>query len=313
MWHRESNAMTDKKRQVRIASIQQGPRVDDFDANVADLLNSIDEAACGQVDFIVATELSLTPYFCFEKNAPEYRKWAQPLESEVVGSIAAKARQHHATIILPFFRRDIAGQRFFNSAAVIGPDGQIISGELPGGGRVQCYDKVHLPKVHAETLKIDETPHFERGQSFPVFTTEKARIGILICYDRRFPEAWRTLALSGAEIVFVSGCIPAWELTTAASSAEMFIAELRTRAMENSIDLVACNRAGFEDFGANRSLFFGESCVIGPAGTVIARGLANAPCIVRATVDLNELEEMRKRLPLFMDRRPDLYLSEGVL
>jgi len=46
---------------------------------------------------------------------------------------------------------------------------------------------------------------------------------------------------------------------------------------------------------------------------VIARGLANAPCIVRATVDLNELEEMRKRLPLFMDRRPDLYLSEGVL
>lgn len=298
-----------QKRVVRIASIQQGPREEDLDANVADLLKSIDEAASGGADFIVATELSLTPYFCFEKGGPEYRKWAIPLESEIVGSIAAKAREHSTTIVFPFFRRDNAGRQFFNSAVVIGPDGKMVPSELPGGKQVQCYDKVHLPKVHTETLNIDETPHFEPGRGFPVFATKKARIGILICYDRRFAEAWRTLALSGAEIVFLSGCIPAWELAAASSSAEMFVAELRTRAMENGIGLVACNRAGFEELGSRRSLFFGESCVIGPAGTVIARGLANAPCIVRATIDLGELDEMRKRLPLLKDRRPDLYLQ----
>ena len=220
-----------------------------------------------------------------------------------------KAREYRSTIIFPFFRRDSTKGQYFNSAMVIGPDGEMVPGQLPAGILMQCYDKVHLPKVQTETLNIDETPHFVSGSGFPIFATEKARIGILICYDRRFAEAWRSLALSGAEIVFLSGCIPAWELAAASSSAEMFIAELRTRAMENGIYLVACNRAGFEELRGRRSLFFGESCIIGPAGTVIARGLANAPCIVRATIDLGELDEMRERLPLLKDRRPDLYLQ----
>jgi predicted amidohydrolase len=165
--------MRNKQRQVRIVSIQQGPRVEDLSANVADLLNSIDEAVRGGVDYIVATELSLTPYFCFEESGSEYRRWAQALESEVVGPVAAKAREHHTTIILPFFRRESSGQQFFNSAVVIGPDGNMVSGELRGGNTVKCYAKVHLPKVHTEMLKIDETQHFERGNGFPVFATEK--------------------------------------------------------------------------------------------------------------------------------------------
>jgi len=296
-------------RLVRIAAIQQGPCTEDVESNLNDLLMSIDKAAIGGTDYIVATELSLTPYFCFEKSGSEYRKWALTFEDAIVGSIAMKAREHRATIIFPFFRRDNSKGHFFNSAMVIGPDGETVPGQLPAGIMVQCYDKVHLPKVQSETLNIDETPHFVPGSGFPIFATEKARIGILICYDRRFAEAWRTLALSGADIVFLSGCIPTWELAAASSSAEMFIGELRTRAMENGIHLVACNRAGFEELRDRRTLFFGESCVIGPAGTVIARGLANAPCIVRATIDLGELDYMRERLPILKDRRPDLYLQ----
>ena len=300
--------MSTSKGRVRVAAIQQDARTKDPRANLADLLKSIDEAASGGVDYIVATELSLTPYFCIEKSSPEYRKWAETLEGESVAAVAAKAREHHATIIFPFYRRDEEDGQFFNSAVVIGPDGNIVKGQLPGGGdRVPCFDKVHLPKIQTETLDTDETLHFASGTAFPIFETEKARIGVLICYDRRFPEAWRTLALGGAEIVFLPGCIPAWEPASASSSAEMFVAELRTRALENTIFLVSCNRGGFEPLGAKRTLFFGESCVIGPGGTVVARGLANAPCVVRAAVDLAELGEMRKRLPLLADRKPELY------
>ena len=300
--------MSTSRGRIRVAAIQQDARTSDPRANLADLLKSIDEAASGGVDYIVATELSLTPYFCIEKSSPQYRKWAETLDGESVAAVATKAREHHATIIFPFYRRDDEARQFLNSAVVIGPDGKIVKGQLPGGGdRVPCFDKVHLPKIQTESLDTDETLHFAHGTAFPTFETEKARIGVLICYDRRFPEAWRTLALGGAEIVFLPGCIPAWEPASASSSAEMFVAELRTRALENEIFLVACNRGGFEPLGGKRTLFFGESCVIGPGGTVVARGLANAPCILRATVHLSELGEMRKRLPLFTDRKPELY------
>jgi N-carbamoylputrescine amidase len=293
---------------VRIAAIQQDARVSDPSANLADLLKSIDEAAIGGIDYIVATELSLTPYFCIEKSSPQYRKWAETLDGESVAAVAAKAREHHTTIVFPFYRRDDEARQFLNSVVVIGPDGKIVKGRLPGGGdHVSCFDKVHLPRIQTESLDTDETVHFASGTAFPIFETDKARIGVLICCDRRFPEAWRTLAVRGAEVVFLPGCIPAWEPASASSSAEMFVAELRTRALENTIFLVSCNRAGFEPLGEKRTLFFGDSCVIGPGGTVIARGLANAPCIVRATVDLSELEDMRKRLPLLTDRKPELY------
>jgi N-carbamoylputrescine amidase len=299
--------MSTSRGRVRVAAIQQDARVIDPRANLADLLRSIDQAAIGGVDYIVATELSLTPYFCIEKSSPQFRKWAETLDGESVAAVAAKAREHRATIIFPFYRRDDATGRFLNSAAVIGPDGELVPGQLPAAASVRCFDKVHLPKIKTESLDTDETLHFAPGQAFPVFATENAKIGVLICYDRRFPEAWRTLALGGAEIIFLPGCIPAWVPASASSSAGMFVAELRTRALENSIYLVSCNRGGFEPFGDKRTLFFGESCIIGPGGTVIERGLANAPCIVRATVDLSELDEMRKRLPLLSDRRPELY------
>jgi len=300
--------MSTSKGPVRVAAIQQDARTNDPRANLADLLKSIDEAAEGGIDYIVATELSLTPYFCIEETSTRFREWAEPLGGESVAAVAAKAREHHATIIFPFYRHDDEALQYLNSAVVIGPDGKIVRGQLPGGGdRVPCFDKVHLPKIKTESLDTDETKHFAPGTAFPIFETTKARIGVLICYDRRFPEAWRTLALGGAEIVFLPGCIPAWEPAAASSSAEMFVAELRTRALENTIFLVSCNRGGFEPLGAKRTLFFGESCVIGPGGTVVARGLANAPCIVRATLDLAELGEMRQRLPLLADRRPELY------
>ena len=168
---------------------------------------------------------------------------------------------------------------------------------------------------HSDTLVTDEPLHFTAGETFPVFVTPHGAIGVLICYDRRFPEAWRELALAGAAVVFMPACVPAWDPASAASSAETFIAELRTRACENLLYVVACNRVGVEEVDGRRTTFIGKSCILGPGGAVLAEAPTDAPAILRATLDLAEVERTRARLPLLRDRRPATYTRlqhEGV-
>lgn len=299
--------MGSAEQRLRVVLVQQSGRSESVRDNLADLLASIDQAAAdGGADYVLATELSLTPYFCGSSD-DRLREWAETVPGAAIEALGEKARQHGLTIIAPFYLREPDG-RHYNSAVVIGPDGRLVPGELPGGGSVPYFSKVHLPQVATDNFSTDEKRWFTPGTEFPIFRTAPGpRIGLLICYDRRFPEAWRALVLAGAEIIFMPACVPAWDAATAASSAEMFVAELRTRACENLVFVVACNRAGYEQFRGVQTLFFGQSCIIGPGGGLIAQGLANAPCLVRGTVDMEELERARARLPLLRDRRPELY------
>ncbi len=289
---------------VRVAAIQQGPNGPDPRRNVERLLASIDEAASGGADLVVATELATTAYFCGGERA--YREWAEPVPGPMTAAVGERARRWGTTVVLPLFVRGADG-RDTNSAVVIGPDGATIPWALFGGGTVGYFSKVHLPRIDSATLVTDEPRHFSPGDVFPVFATPHATLGVLICYDRRFPEAWRELALAGAEVVVMPSCVPAWDPAAAASSAETFVAELRTRACENVLFVVACNRAGVEEFEGRRTTFFGRSCVVGPGGAVLAEAPTDAACILRASLDLAEGGRTRARLPLLRDRRPATY------
>ena len=298
---------------MRVAAIQQGPNEADPRTNVERLLRAIDEAAAGGANVVLPTELSTTPYFC-GAPAPAYREWAEPVPGLVTAAVGERARRHELVVVLPLFVRGAEG-RYTNSAVVIGPDGRTIPGTLADGGQVPYFSKVHLPKIDSDTLVTDEPLHFTAGKTFPVFATPHGVIGVLICYDRRFPEAWRELALAGAAVVFMPACVPAWDPASAASSAETFIAELRTRACENLLYVVACNRVGVEEVDGRRTTFIGKSCILGPGGAVLAEAPTDAPAILRATLDLAEVERTRARLPLLRDRRPATYTRlqhEGV-
>ena len=290
---------------LRIAAIQQGPNEADPRRNVDALLRSIDEAAAGGADVVVATELSTTPYFCGAAE-PVYRAAAEPVPGPLTAAVGERARRHALVVVLPLFVRGADG-RYTNSAVVIGLDGRPIPGTLGDGRSVPYFSKVHLPRIESATLVTDEPRHFAAGEAFPVFVTPHATLGVLICYDRRFPEAWRELALAGAEVVFMPACIPAWDPAAAASSADTFVAELRTRACENVLYVVACNRVGIEEFDGRRTTFFGKSCIIAPGGTVLAEAPGDVPCILRAALDLGEVGRTRARLPLLRDRRPAAY------
>jgi len=294
------------RARLRIAAIQQGPRSADPARNLEELLVAIDGAAGSGPDVIVVPELAVTPYFCGSSSLA-YRAWAETVPGRVTEAVSDRARRYVATIVLPLFVRGADG-RYTNSAVVIGSDGRAIPGQLPDGKTVPYFSKVHLPKIQTDTLVTDEPYHFSAGTSFPVFRTPHATVGVLICYDRRFPEAWRELTLAGAEVVLLPACVPAWDPAQAASSAELFVSELRTRACENLLYIAACNRAGVEKFEGRSTLFFGQSCVIGPGGAVLAQGPADAPGVVHAAIDLAEVERARSRLPLLADRRPWTYV-----
>lgn len=307
------------ERQVKVTAVQLGERGENKEINLANMLSKLDEAAQEKPDFIVFDELATTPYFNVVRD-PKYFEWAEPVPGPTTEAVAEKARRYECCVLVPLFERGSIEGIYYNSVAVIGPDGELIQGELNDGSRRKTYSKIHIPEIHVPTAKIDEKFYFKSGEGIPIFRTPKATIGVLICFDRRFPEGWRSLALQGAEIAFLPADVPAWvpsdlpegeaAAKAAASSGEMFLNELRTRALENMFFVVACNKGSFETFAGVKTLFFGMSCIINPSGGLIAQAPANEPAIISATLDLDEVIRTRRALQLYKDRKPEVYVLD---
>jgi N-carbamoylputrescine amidase len=176
------------------------------------------------------------------------------------------------------------------------------------GELIGKYRKTHIPASSSPLMNSDEKYYFKPGDSLPVFELNGLKIGMLICFDRSFPETFRTLALKGAQVVFVPVC--SWGFR-----GDAFQTELQTRALENQIFIVAVNKAGFEqvegeDGGREH---FGRSCIISPLGQIEASIDAEPWGIVAGEIDLEQRTIMKESLMDFLrERRPELYegLSE---
>lgn len=298
-----------KPRPVRIALIQQGALAPDPERNKADLCQVIDQLA-GDADFVMPTELATTPYFGVVHDR-SLETWAETLDGSFMARIEDIAAHRRSTVLLPIYLKSADGT-FVNAVVVVGPDGCLIQGQAGGRKPVSYFSKVHLPSAWRDGKGIDEPFYFQRGDCFPVFETPHGRIGILTCYDRRFPEAWRSLALAGAELVFMPSCVPSWSPSSLASTSDMFLAELRTRACENGVFVAACNRVGEQTFQNVVTRFIGRSCVVDPAGGVVGEASGTAAANLIAEIDLDEVRRVRRRLTLLEDRQVDAYDPEAV-
>lgn len=298
------------KRPIRVGLIQQAGLTSDLAENKRALLAQIRELA-PKADYVMPTELSYTPYFGMLRDE-SLRGWAEKIEGSFLSEVGAIAAREKTTILAPVYLACEDGT-YANAVVVFGPDGRLVAGHTKTRSAEGFYKKVHLPYFWRNGRGLDEAFYFQRGDAFPVFDTPKAKIGILICYDRRFPEAWRSLALEGAEIVFMPSCIPAWNPSALASTSDMFVAELRTRACENGNFVVACNRAGKQIFREFETPFIGASCVIDPAGGVLQQLSSSAAESVVVTFDLYEMTRVRRRLALLEDRRVDAYEISGTV
>lgn len=295
--------MTSPERKVTVLAIQCGPADPDVERNVERNLALIEEGVTqGRPDIVVLSELSTTQYFC-GFNDPRPFALARPLEGPMIRRFGEVARQLGCYLLLPFYERGAVKGEFFNSVAVLGPDGELVPGVLPDGRTVRCYRKNHIPDQYSYAPGLNERYYFKGGPGLPTFETRHGRIGCLICYERSFPEAWRVLALHGAEIVFVPTAL--WGPNRSAS----WSFELRTAALQNGVFVVGCNKGGRETTEAERP-FYGASVVFSPMGELLAEGPeGKGPAFLAASLDLAEVERHGVRYTFFRDRRPELYAS----
>ncbi|NIQ97292.1 MAG: carbon-nitrogen family hydrolase [Desulfuromonadales bacterium] len=160
---------------------------------------------------------------------------------------------------------------------------------MDGGETVGSYSKLHLFST------MGEDRYLGAGDKTLVVQTSVGRIGVAICYDLRFPELFRKLALDGAEIL----CIPAeWPHPRG----EHWRTLLRARAIENQMPVVAANCCGVQ----GKLDFAGMSMVISPWGDILAeaKGQTDTPL---AILDFKQMEDYRFRINCFRDRRPEIY------
>lgn len=270
-------------RQITLAVGQMAPKVGDVAGNVARAIELIEQAAGLGAQAVCLPELFNTGYFCHYSHLDQaYFKLAEPIPGPTTAALGEKAKQHGIYIIAPIFERAGAGY-YYNSAALIDPDGEV-------AGR---FRKVHMSWSGTGWEKY----YFRPGSNFPVFDTRVGKIGLMICYDRFFPESARLMALKGAEIIFNPTGAPlnlgdSWE----------FI--LRARAAENQLFIVGAGLTGRVD--EEHYEVTGRSLVVDPKGEIVAQ-LGRAEGVLVATVDLDSIEAVRTSRFNHRDRRPDVY------
>ncbi len=238
-----------------------------------EVLGKVEKTVEGaKADIYVLPELLTTGY-------KEPGEKAEDFYGRTVSFFRDVARETGAAFVFSFARRDEGG-RVRNTAVFIDGKGEVAA----------YYDKVHL------FLPLSEGEIFTPGDRIEPFSAyDDVRAGLQICYDLRFPEAFRKLALSGASVVFVPAQWPAVRV-------EVWRSLLVARASENGIFVVGSNRVG-EERGIT---YGGNSAVVSPSGEVLLR-LGRREAVGVVEIDTEEVRKVREKINVLRDRRPELY------
>lgn len=300
--------MANRERRVKIAVHQPGPNSEIIEENRTNLLKKVEKIGeTEHPDFLLLGELSTLPYIGAVLDT-KYFDWAESIPGPTTELFAQIARKFEMCLLLGIFEKAPYEGVYYNSLVVLGPDGKIIEGTFPDGKRTLRYVKSHIPYVVRDPSKYNEAFYFTPGFGWPIFHTPKAKIGLTICFDRHFPEPFRILALQGAEIIFNPNVAMGFRATTGgASMSETFLVELQSRAVENSVWIVAGNKAGIEVLQGQETHCYGNSAIIDPSGKIVVKAPEDQEAVISYEANLDEIVLIRRMLPLFRARRPHLY------
>jgi len=255
---------------------QFAPAFGKKDENIKKVLSVLSDT---EADLIVLPEFFATGYQFISKD--EVAELSEPVpEGYTTQLLSELSRQKGIYIAAGLPERN--GDRFFNSAVLIGP-----------GGVVGVYRKTHL--------FFEEKLFFSPGDTgFKVWDTEIGRVGIMICFDWFFPESMRVLALMGAEII--------------AHPANLVLpycpAAMPVRCLENRVYGVTANRIGEENRKEGQSLrFIGQSLIASPEGGVLVKAPENEEVLLLADInpELARNKSLTSFNDIFNDRRPEMY------
>ena len=269
---------------MRLALVQQ-PATDDLAGNLRRGLDAFERAADAGADLVAYAELAFTPFYPQRHATPATLAKAEPIPGPTVEAFQERCAARGVVAVLNLFERD--GDQTFDTSPVIDADGTLL-------GRTRM---VHITDYDA----FHEQGYYAPGdRGLPVYETAAGRVGVVICYDRHYPEAMRSLALDGAEVVVVpqAGAVGEWP-------EGLYEAEMRVAAFQNGYVTALVNRVGPEE----RLTFAGESFVCAPDGTVVARAGEGTEEILIADVDLDAVRQSHARRLFLRDRRPDLYAA----
>jgi len=274
-------------REVQVAGIQFTRKFRDVEFNVDRGEELVRKAAADGSKIIALPELFSTGYLpgviedinVDDVNIKSLWDLAEQIpDGPTMKRMIALAAELDVYLIAPIWEVDADFHTYYNTAAVIGPQGLM--------GR---YRKRHIPSIPG----MVERHYFTPGNiPYPVFDSPYGKFGVVICFDRHFPEVFRILALKGAEMVFVVNNTPT------AFSNKNWIPEIHVNAVANSIFIVQINVCGQEE----QLNWFGGSLIMGPKADILAQ-LGSEEGIVSHTLDLDLIRKSREHYGSIRDTR----------
>lgn len=274
-------------KMITVAALQlalNGPEAKNIEA-VSDL---IAKAAEQGAQIILPPELFAGPYFCKAEDEGLFALAKPVSESTPVLAMQKLAKQLKVAIPASFFERD--GQHFYNSIAMIDPDGEIMG----------VYRKSHIPDGPGYQEKF----YFRPGNSgFKIWEVFGTTIGVGICWDQWYPETARAMALLGAEILFYPTAIGSEPYDADLDTSRMWRRAMQGHAVSNCMPVIASNRIGTED----GQTFYGHSFITNEWGDLVTEYGAGESGVLVASLDLEQARKHRAGMGFFRDRRPELY------
>lgn len=278
-------------RKVVVAATQMSCNWD-IENNIMKADRLVREAASRGAQIILLQELFETPYFCQKEDFEYYKYAVETGSSKAVRHFKQVAKELKVVLPISFYERKNNAR--YNSIAVVDADGEVLG----------VYRKTHIP----DGPGYEEKFYFNPGDTgFKVWNTKYAQIGVGICWDQWYPEAARSMALLGAEILLYPTAIGSEPEEKDVDSKVHWQMCMQGHAAANIMPVVAANRIGVETMDGSEITFYGSSFITNQIGEKVAEADRTSEMSITAEFDLDEIEKHRTSWGIFRDRRPEMY------
>jgi predicted amidohydrolase len=256
---------------------------DQYDRNLEVAERLVRHAAADGAELIVLPEKWTV------LGSPEaIRGSAEPLDGPALSAAAGWASELGVFLVAGSVPEVVPDQeKLANTSVMFGPDGEPLA----------IYRKIHMFDVDVADVSYRESEIEQAGDEIALGDADGTQVGLTICYDLRFPELYRILALRGARVITVPSAF------TERTGRDHWEVLVRARAVEDQLFMVAAGQIGF---APPHYRSYGRSMIVDPWGVVLAQA-ADSECFVSADLDFASQDDVRNRLPALRHRRPDAY------
>lgn len=256
--------------------------VDDKALNLDKAISMIGKAAESGADMVVLPEMFNSPY-----DTNKFKEYAESLDTSQSLKTVSNAAKDHDIYLVAGSIPELLKENLYNSCFIFNRKGQILD----------VYRKMHLFDVDIPDISFRESETITAGNHVIVISTGPIRIGVAICYDIRFPELFRLMAIRNADLMVVPG---AFNMITGPAHWETTV---RARAIDNQVYVAAASPAPNKNLSY---VAYGHSIMVDPWGKIIAKA-GDDEEIIYATIDTSYIKKVRRELPILKNRRTDIY------